>query len=162
MRELRPGYLVVETQHAASLQATIYSHPEFAAFIAEMNKHFNKWKKKSAASLMDLEAGCQPKSMISALAEDLLKHYADQPLIDAYDIYQHLMDYWAGTMQDDVYLIASDGWKAETSRIIETDKKGREKDKGWTCDLIPKPLIVARYYGKEYVEMQELASDLKP
>ena len=83
------------------------------------------------------------------MSEDLLSHYADKPLIDPYDIYQHLMDYWAQTMQDDCYLIAADGWKAETYRIIETDKKGKEKDKGWTCDLIPKPLIVARYYAKE-------------
>ena len=54
------------------------------------------------------------------------------------------MDYWADTMQDDCYLIASEGWKAETYRVIETDKKGKEKDKGWMCDLIPKALIVAR------------------
>ena len=59
------------------------------------------------------------------------------------------MDYWAETMQDDCYLIAADGWKAETYRVIEKDKKGKEKDKGWTCDLIPKPLIVARYFAKE-------------
>ncbi|CAN5191024.1 hypothetical protein BH23VER1_BH23VER1_17460 [soil metagenome] len=37
------------------------------------------------------------------------------------------MDYWAETMQDDVYLIAADGWVAETSRIIEKNKKtGKE------------------------------------
>jgi type I restriction enzyme, R subunit len=24
---------------------------------------------------------------------------------------------------------------------IEKDKKGKDKDRGWTCDLIPKPLI---------------------
>jgi hypothetical protein len=41
------------------------------------------------------------------------------------------MDYWAETMQDGCYLIAVDGWKAETSRVIETDKKGKEKDT-WT------------------------------
>jgi len=58
------------------------------------------------------------------------------------------MDYWAETMQDDCYLIAADGWRAETTRIIETDKKGKEKDKGWNCELIPKALIVARYYAK--------------
>jgi type I restriction enzyme M protein len=158
MRELRPDYfeLAVPT---SELKATIYSHPEFEAFIAEMNEHFNQWKRKSAASLMDLKAGCQPKSIISALAEDLLKHYSEVPLIDAYDIYQHLMDYWAGTMQDDLYLIAADGWKAETSRIVEKDKKGREKDKGWTCDLIPKPLIVARYYEKEQGEIEALSAE---
>ena len=50
------------------------------------------------------------------------------------------MDYWAETMQDDAYLIAADGWVARTARILETDKKGKQKDKGWTCELIPKPL----------------------
>ena len=87
--------------------------------------------------------------MIARLSEDLLAHYTSKPLINAYDVYQHLMDYWAETMQDDCYLIAADGWKAETTRIVQTDKKGKERDKGWTCDLIPKPLIVARYYAKE-------------
>jgi type I restriction enzyme M protein len=133
----------------SSIKQTIYSHPEFATFIAGMNAHFETWKKKSADFLKGLKAGFHPKEVISVLAENLLTHYTagtqhavSLQLIDRYDIYQHLMDYWAGTMQDDCYLIASDGWKAETSRIIEMDKKGKEKDKGWTCDLIPKPLIV--------------------
>ena len=39
--------------------------------------------------------------MIAELSEGLLAHYAGQPLIDPYDVYQHLMDYWAETMQDD-------------------------------------------------------------
>jgi type I restriction enzyme M protein len=33
------------------------------------------------------------------------------------------MDYWAETMQDDCYLIAADSWVAETTRIVEIDKK---------------------------------------
>jgi sporulation protein YlmC with PRC-barrel domain len=48
------------------------------------------------------------------------------------------MDYWAETMQDDAYLIADGGWKAETYRVVERkkDKNGKEtvKDKGWACD----------------------------
>ena len=65
------------------------------------------------------------------------------------------MDYWAETMQDDCYLIAADGWKAETYRIIEKDKKGKEKDKGWACDLVPKPLIVARYFAAEQAAIDQ-------
>lgn len=64
-------------------------------------------------------------------------------------------------MQDDCYLIAADDWKAETTRLIETDKKGKKKDKGWTCDLIPKQLIVARYYGKEQAEIDALTAELE-
>jgi len=143
------------------LKSAIYEHPEFAAFIADMKSHFEKWKRKSRASLSALTIGCQPKGVISALAEDLLTHYTDKALVDRYDIYQHLMDYWAQTMQDDCYLIAADGWKAETQRIVETDKKGKEKDKGWTCDLIPKPLIVARYFAKEQAEIERLSAELE-
>jgi type I restriction enzyme M protein len=64
-------------------------------------------------------------------------------------------------MQDDLYLIAADGWRAETSRIVETDKKGRQKDRGWTCDLIPKALIVARYYAQEQAAIDQLAAELE-
>jgi type I restriction enzyme M protein len=64
-------------------------------------------------------------------------------------------------MQDDCYLISADGWKAETYRIIEKDKKGKERDKGWTCDLIPKSLIVARYFAKEKGEIDRLASEFE-
>src|SRR5690242_5677681 len=140
-KKCRPGYLDLAVETVA-IKPAIYEHPEFTAFIAGMNAHFDAWRKKSAAVLKALTAACHPKEVIGELSESLLAHYAGKPLIDPYDVYQHLMDYWAGTMQDDVYLIAADGWKAETSRIIEKDKKGKEKDKGWTCDLIPKVLIV--------------------
>jgi len=126
-----------------------------------MNEHFAAWKNKSAKTLKALEAGCHPKDLIADLAENLLAHYAAKALIDPYDLYQHLMDYWAETMQDDCYIIASDGWKAETSRIIEKDKKGKEKDKGWTCDLVPKSLIVARYFAKERAAIETLTAELE-
>jgi type I restriction enzyme M protein len=109
--------------------------------------------------LKALQTGCHPKEVIAALAEGLLAHYAGKPLVNRYDIYQHLMDYWTETMQDDCYLIAADGWKAETSRIIEKDKKGKERDKGWTCDLVPRALIVAQYFAKEQAEIDRLGAE---
>ena len=65
------------------------------------------WRLRSVASLKALKPGCHPKQVITALAEDLLGHYLGKPLIDPYDIYQHLLDYWAEIMQDDLYLIAA-------------------------------------------------------
>jgi len=156
----RPGYFNLAVDKAA-IKTTIYEHPEFAAFIADMNAHFSAWREKSATILKALQAGFHPKEIIALLSEDLLAHYADKPLVAAYDIYQHLMDYWAETMQDDCYLVAVDGWKAETYRILETDKKGKTKDKGWTCDLVPKTLIVARYFMKEQQAIDQLAAELE-
>jgi len=156
----RPGYhdLLVE---ATQLKPTIHGHPQFAGFIAGLEKHFQAWNKSAAISLRELNLDCLPKEVIRDLSENLLHHAESQLLIDPYAVYQHLMDYWAATMQDDCYLIAADGWVAKTSRIIETDKKGKTKVKGWTCDLVPKPLIVARYFSKEQAAIEAQLAELE-
>jgi type I restriction enzyme M protein len=160
-RPNRPGYLDLIVEKAA-IKTAIYEHPEFWTFITGMNAHFAVWRQRAAATLAALRPDCHPKEVIAALAEDLLSHYGGKPLIDPYDIYQHLLDYWDEVMQDDCYLIAADGWKAETYRIIEKNKTtGRERDKGWACDLIPKPLIVARFYAKAQAAIDRLAADLE-
>ncbi len=130
----RPGYFDLAVEKAY-IKSTIYDHPEFTAFIADMNAHFAVWRDKNAKTLKAIKPGCHPKEIIVRLSEDLLAHYADKPLIDPYDIYQHLMDYWAQTMQDDCYLIAADGWKAETYRIIRNRQKGQGERQG--LDLRP-------------------------
>lgn len=155
----RPGYVDLAVEKTA-IKTSIYDHPQFSAFVAQMNAHFDQWRTQATARLKALEPGFHPKDLIAELAEDLLTHYSGKPLIDAYDVYQHLMDYWAETMQDDCYQIAADGWKAVPYRIIEMDKKGKEKDKGWACDLIPKPLIVARYYPQDQAAIDTLTAEL--
>ena len=43
---------------------------------------------------------------------------------------EHLMDYWAETMQDDVYLIVGDGWReAAKPRLIIEEKSSKLKEK---------------------------------
>ena len=160
VRPNRRGYLDLAVEKSA-IRSTIYEHPEFANYITGMNAHFADWRMRTAAELKELQRGCHPKQVINELSEDLLSHYRGQKLIDAYDIYQHLLDYWAGTMQDDLYLIATDGWKAETYRIIETDKKGKQRDKGWACDLVPKALLVARYFAREQTEIDAPTAELE-
>ena len=69
-------------------------------------------------------------------------------------------------MQDDCYLIAVDGWQASTYRVIEVkkNKEGKtvkEVDKGWACDLVPKQLIVNRYFAAQQVDIRELEATLE-
>ncbi|MDM5176269.1 type I restriction-modification system subunit M [Massilia sp. DJPM01] len=151
----RPGYLDLAVAKK-DIKPGIYEHPEFVTFIDSMNALFADWQQRSTGTLKDLQAGCHPKRIINELAEDLLAHYADKPLIDQYAVYQHLMDYWATTMQDDCYLIAADGWKADTYRVVEKNKKGKDVDKGWACDLVPKQLIVDRYFASQQAAIGEL------
>jgi len=99
--------------------------------------------------------------VIRELSEGLLAHYQGQPLIDAYAVYQLLLDQWAETMQDDVYAISADGWTAEPVRVIETDKKGKRKDKGWVCDLLPKELLARQLFADELELIEGLTSQLE-
>lgn len=159
-KQLRPGYLSLAVEKSA-IKSTIYEHPEFTAFIAGMKTHFSAWREQRAPWLKALDVGCHPKQVIVELSESLLAHYTSKPLIDHYDVYQRLMEYWAETMQDDCYLISDIGWKAESYRIVEKDKKGKEKDKGWACDLIPKALLVARYFAKDQAAIDQLAAKIE-
>jgi type I restriction enzyme M protein len=70
--------------------------------------------------------------------------------MNKYDVYQHLMDYWNDIMQDDCYFIAVEGWKAELT-ITKQTKTVTE----WDCDLVPKALVIDRYFG---VEAQGIAT----
>ncbi|MDO8888808.1 MAG: class I SAM-dependent DNA methyltransferase [Hydrogenophaga sp.] len=153
------GYVQLQLPQP-ELKAAILSHAEFEAFNGKATQRFADWRTAATQRLQAFGAGGHPKALIETLAEELLAAFTDVPLIDGYDVYQHLMDYWAATMQDDAYLIAADGWVAKTSRILETDKKGKTKDRGWTCELIPKPLIVGRYFAKEQAALDALHAEL--
>jgi len=87
--------------------------------------------------------GDRPKSLIESISEDLLSRFADVPLIDKYDVYQHLMTYWSDIMQDDVYMIVADGWKS-------TDK-GKANS-----DLIPAQLIINRFFKDDAESIEKL------
>ena len=159
-QETRPGYFALAVDKEA-IKPTIFEHPEFVAFTAGMNAHFQRVERTQRCHAQSPASRLSPqRNDLRICPDDLLDHYADMPLIDKYDVYQHLMDYWEKSMQDDCYLIAADGWKAETYRVIEKDKKGKEKDKGWTCDLVPKALIVARYFAQEQAAIDQLAAEL--
>ena len=156
----RPGYVRLQVPQS-DVKAAILGHQEFVALQNKATKGFTEWRQATKHSLTAFGKGGHPKALIAEIAESLLHAYGKTPLIDAYDVYQHLMDYWAEVMQDDCYLIAADGWLAKTYRIQETDKKGKTKDKGWTCDLVPKELIIARYFTKEQAALATKQTELE-
>ncbi|HRX60678.1 MAG TPA: N-6 DNA methylase [Candidatus Competibacter sp.] len=157
---LRPGYVRLKLP-LAEVKAAILDHAEFAAFNQKAIQPFADWRAAVTPTLTDFDRDGHPKALIETVSEELLARFRIVPLLDAYDIYQHLMDYWAETMQDDVYLIAADGWVAKPARVVETDKKGKTKDKGWACDLIPKSYIVARYFAAEQAALEAKQAELE-
>jgi type I restriction enzyme M protein len=101
----------------ADIKPAIFGHTEFTARL------FAKWKAANTPRLRGIAQGGKPKALVETLSEDLLDTFEKARLLDPYDVYQHLMDYWAETMQDDVCMIVSDGWReAAKPRLIIEDK----------------------------------------
>ena len=160
----RTGYSEARVE-TPQVKAAILSHGEFQSYEERVATVLDGWCQAHAPVLKGLEIDANPKGIIRALAEDLLTRFADLPLLDPYDVYQQVMDYWNQVMQDDVYLIAADGWgeAAKPRGIVEDkDKKIKEtpdltiKRRKYKMDLIPPGLIVARYFADEQTAIEEL------
>jgi type I restriction enzyme M protein len=168
----RPGYTHLKAP-IAEVKAAIFGHPEFNAFSEAVTKLFEKWKKKTVPLLEVFAKGGHPKALIETIAEDLLAIFRVAPLLDAYDVYQHLMDYWGETMQDDCYLIADDGWKAgaqprEILKVKNKDGKlvwpeAHDYNKGkrrFKSDLVPATVLIARYFMAEQKTIEAIETEL--
>ena len=76
--------------------------------------------------------------------------------IDKYDVYQKLMTYWEDTMQDDADLISVSGW--DVSLVDIKDKN--DKVKGWDSELIPKDIVISKYFSKQRDELESFQVEL--
>jgi len=134
------------TVEPSQIKATIFGHSEFTTFNQTVTQRFAAWKAANTPLLTGIQLGDRPKALIEKLSESLLQAFETAPLIDAYDVYQHLMDYWAETVQDDVWMIAADGWQA-----VQDGKAN--------VDLIPATLVVARYFAAEQRAVEALEAE---
>ena len=164
----RPGYARLKPP-LAEVKPAILGHAEFGTFQQNEMQNFADWRKATTPRLTGFDKDSHPKALIETIAEDLLAAFHQSPLLDVYDVYQHLMDYWAETMQDDAYLIAADGWvrgvqPREIIRVKDKNNKltwpeahdymrGKRRFKS---DLVPAPILVARYFVAERNHIEEL------
>ncbi|CAA0156372.1 Type I restriction system adenine methylase, HsdM family [Tenacibaculum maritimum] len=157
---LRAGYLGLNVA-TSEIKHAIYQHPDFKSYHATLDLTFKEFAAANHAFFNSIDSTTKPKVFIKTIAEDLLIRYANKALVNKYDVYQHLLDYWNSTLKDDVYLLIEEGWVANTKRVIEKNKKGKEVDKGWTCDVLPKQLIIDTYLAKEQQALQAVEAELE-
>jgi type I restriction enzyme M protein len=164
----RPGYSQLRVP-IGEVKATIFGHPEFTTFNESATGLFAEWSAKTTPAFKSIDQDTKPKSLIEILAEDLLTTFQNAPLLDQYDIYQHLMDYWAETMQDDVYMIVADGWvEAAKPRLIIDERGSRSTEKPdlivarkkYKTELIPHTLVIDRYFTTEQAAIEQLEADV--
>ena len=168
----RPGYGRLRPA-LNEVKRAILEHPEFSAFQQRVVKVFADWCTANTSRLTGFGKDSHPKELIETIAESLLAAFHQAPLLDAYDVYQHLMDYWAESMQDDMYLIAVNGWVkgAQPREIVRVKDKNNKLTwpephdylKGkrrFKSDLVPASILVARYFVAERDAIEALDNRL--
>ena len=166
--DLRPRYSRLRIA-AADIKSTIFGHDEFTAFNTKATELFTQWTSANIPKLKGLKQNGHPKALVEDVAESLLENFDNAPLLDAYDVYQHLMDYWAESMQDDCYLISADGWIAAAQPKLIIDEKSKKTKtkpdlvlgkKKYATELVPPALVITRYFEKDQIAIDALESEL--
>ncbi|GAC54476.1 type I restriction-modification system subunit M [Gordonia amicalis] len=169
-RPNRPGYWDL-TIDVSAVQQAILDAPGFHKLRDEARGIVDDWFASHRDALAGITADTKPNELITTIGDDLLARFKSMPLLDEYDVYEQLMNYWHDTMHDDVYLIMADGWlnAAKPRKTIEDKERklsetpdlvvgsGRSATK-YKMDLIPPALIVARYFSDEQAKVDELTA----
>ena len=135
----------------------------------ETEEIFEQWKAEAKDILLCIDADTNPKELIRAIAAMLRVAYEQARLIDNYDVYDCLLNYWNAKLQDDVYAIKAGGYgvareidyeyakkkqKNESGEIVEVDDT--TKVKSFEGALIPKEIMEAVFFAEELAELTAL------
>ena len=152
------SYLVLRCAKE-ELRATVKQHPDFIAQDNNFKAHYHQWCDLVSPKLYNLSIGAKPKQLIQHLEDTILRGFTnDTFLVDAYDVYEQLLTYWNEILQDDAYIIAIDGWKAELYTPQPAAKKAKDgtikavKEKkaatpdDVVCDLLPVSVVIDAFF----------------
>ena len=152
----REGYYALNCEQSA-VRNTVAANVDFQRQSEVFKKSFADWCSKHREQLNALVQGFAPKILIEQLGNSLLDILgADKSLVDAYDVYDCLMNYWGETMQDDCYMISSGGWVVQLYTPQPASKKNDDKKKkekkavapeDIVCDLLPVPIVVDEFFA---------------
>jgi len=158
----RTGYATLKVDKS-EIRNTIQKSKDYQKQSALFHSHFEDWKAEVNSMLEFLCEGANPKSLVKELGDSILRHFNKDILpVDAYDVYDALMNYWNETMQDDCYLISEDGWKAtlyvpqpadkktKNGEIKKAKRKEAKTIADFACDLLPVEFVVKRYCNDLY------------
>jgi len=132
----------------------------------EKQNIFNSWENEVKESLLNIDEDTNPKELIKQMSDKLLVSYKKANILDNYNVYDCLLNYWNEQLQDDVYIIKSLGYKAgceieyKYAQKKVTDASGetvqiddKSKIKSFDGFLVPREIIESKYF---LIEVQEL------
>jgi type I restriction enzyme M protein len=146
-----------------NIKKSILENGDFLKFQKSIDSKFTKWKKENLEFCKAIGSKTLPKEFIHTISESFLATFKAIPLVDAYDLYQHLMSYWEDVMQDDLHLIVVEGWQSEKKSTKSPTpsakgKKGKSADDVLSVErqIIPSEIMISEYFTKHKQTIEEL------
>lgn len=96
----------------------------------EITKLFTEWQNAVKDILLGITNTTVPKDLIREISMQLLHKYEEAKLLDNYDVYDCLLNYWNAKLQDDVYTIKVAGYEVARELEYEYGKKKKKDDNG--------------------------------
>ena len=153
------------------IKSVILENMEFKNLSKKWVSVFEDWKNN--IELYEINQKDVPKLIIQNISESLLKAFSNAQLIDCYDIFQILMNYWSEVMQDDIYFIVQEGWsKANSVKQIlpQKDKSGKNtwnevhdfefNKKRYKAEVIPPKLIEKTFLKELSDNLDEMKNEI--
>ena len=142
------------------IRDTIAKNTDFCKQSEYFKNSFKTWSEKHYTQLYNLTPGFAPKNLIEQLGNSLLEVFSiDKSLVDAYNVYDCLMNYWGEIMQDDCYMISAGDWSVQlytpqpASKKKDDNKKKKEKKAATPedvmCDLLPVTIVINEYFAEK-------------
>ncbi|SDP79142.1 type I restriction enzyme M protein [Eubacterium maltosivorans] len=130
------------------------------AFIKNFEKiedAFNNWKTHTVPFLKELKNGVNAEELIESISRQLLISFAKVPILDEYDFYEELLEYWAQIMRNDVYYILN----YENKKNTRYNKYGSVKNGYYDLFEHIKPLLTDYFYSDVSQVLKRLKKELK-
>ena len=136
----------------------ISNSKEFITYFEQLIEKVVKWEKENENILYSVNSNTRVKNLIEELSEKILKVFENDKLINKYDAYEFLMEYYNDTLKDDLHLIIENGWIPKL--VYEKDKKGNIKKNVFDSDLLPKDIVIKEYYKEYDKKLEKLNNEL--
>ena len=130
-----------------SIKEVVSSSSDFKSYKESYNNLYKQWANENTTKLKNIPIGTKPKVFINDLGNNILSKYSATKLINKYDVYEVLMEYWNETMQDDLYILSEIGYKIELQKSVVT--KNKKEIVTYYCELVPQELVANRYFKDE-------------
>lgn len=125
----------------------VKSSKELAEYSLSVNKKIELWEKEIENKLLVVNNTTRVKELIEDISEQLLSIFSNDILINKYDAYEYLMKYYEEIFKDDLYMITDTGWIP--SLTFAKDKKGTIKKNEFDSELLPKYIIIYKFFEPE-------------